>query len=159
MNTTTTTKTWAVIFGLAAVLVLPAAVQAAQPDQAPALGLKNDKKSEMADKAKELNKGKGRAIKNDAELSQLREDFQKARETHLNLVQGLRDKFKSAKEEEKAALREQLATLRTEWATTQKQHAQEVKERAKEIRGEFKNRERDRVVDATQDAKDGAKGR
>ncbi len=152
-----TTKTLAILCGLAAVLAMPGAIQAAPPDHAPALGLKNDKKSEAGDKAKE--KGKGHVIKNDAEIAKLRDEFQKSRETHLAAVEKLRDQFKTAAGDKKAAIREQMATLRAEWATTQKQHAQEIKERAKEIRAEFKNRERDRVVDATQDMKDSAKGK
>ncbi len=154
-----TTKTLAIICGLAAVLVLPAAIQAAPPDKAPAPGLENDKKSEAGDKGKEMGKGKGLAIKNDAELAKLREDFRIAREAHLTAVKTLRDEFKTATEDKKAALREQLATLRAEWAATQKEHAQEVKDRAKEIRAEFKNRELDRVVDAAKDTKDSAKGK
>lgn len=158
MNTTKT-KTLAIICGLAAFLALPATIQAGPPAQAPALGLKNDKKDDHADKAKEMGKGKGQAIKNDAELAKLREEFRKAREEHLTVVQKLRDEYKTATEERKAKLREELAKLRTEWATTQKEHAQDVKDRAKEIRNEFKNREHDRVVDAAKDTKDSTKGK
>ncbi len=75
--------------------------------------------------------------------------FQAAREAYLSRQKELARKLKDASSDDRDLARAVLSELREKWLEQQRAARQEFLDRATEIREAFKNRERDKVIEAT----------
>lgn len=92
-----------------------------------------------------------------ADIKETLQKYKAEREQFITEQKKLIEQLKTATEQEREALKDTLAAKREEFRTQMKETAKELQARLKEIRAEFKNKERDRIVDSAKEG--GKKGR